>query len=207
VQNIKTRDAIGVTISAVIVIILSYFLFDRDIANFFDDYVTTDLQKFLKVVTTLGRADLYVVLSLVCFVIYRKRDMFIKKLSLLIFWSVVGSGIAVNILKVFFARFRPLALFNDNHYGFTFFDRGYMINSFPSGHTTTVFSVYMLLALIFPKYRVWFLLVAIITASTRVFLAAHYLSDVIAGGLLGSFVAYFLYKRYYLTDMAVENES
>lgn len=206
-QNIKIRDAIAIILVTGIIVIISYFFFDRDIALFFDEVVTKDMTIFLDILTTLGRGDLYIVLSLIIFLIYRKKDMFYKKLSLSILWSVIASGVLVNILKVFFARHRPLALFDDNLYGLTWFDGGYIVASFPSGHTTTVFSVFILLILIFPRYKVWFLVVAMITASTRVVLAAHYLSDVIAGGLLGSFVAYFIYKKYYLKDDEVKNDS
>ena len=206
-QNIKIRDAIAIILVTGIIVIISYFFFDRDIALFFNEVVTKDMTIFLNILTTLGRADLYIVLSLIIFLIYRKKDMFYKKLSLSILWSVIASGVVVNILKVFFARHRPLALFNDNLYGLTWFDRGYIVTSFPSGHTTTVFSVFILLILIFPRYKVWFLVVAMIIASTRVVLAAHYLSDVVAGGLLGSFVAYFIYKKYYLKDDKVKNDS
>jgi len=60
--------------------------------------------------------------------------------------------------------------------------------SFPSGHTTEVFAVATILALLFPD-RLFVILVfiwALIVAYTRMALGVHYPSDILGAALLGS---------------------
>jgi membrane-associated phospholipid phosphatase len=57
--------------------------------------------------------------------------------------------------------------------------------SFPSGHATTAFTVASALVALAPRrQRLWLAIAAGVGAS-RVLLNAHYLSDVVAGGLIG----------------------
>jgi membrane-associated phospholipid phosphatase len=61
-------------------------------------------------------------------------------------------------------------------------------DSFPSGHAATVFATAPLLAALFPRAaRLWPLLAAVV-ALGRVAGGSHYLSDVVAGALLGGLI-------------------
>jgi len=62
------------------------------------------------------------------------------------------------------------------------------LHSFPSGHTTTAFSVFVLLSVLARRRR-WgllFLLLAVGVAFSRVYLAQHFVEDVLAGSALGT---------------------
>ena len=62
------------------------------------------------------------------------------------------------------------------------------LKSFPSGHTTTAFSVFLLLTVL-ARNRRWgfgFLLLAVGVAYSRVYLAQHFVEDVLAGSALGT---------------------
>jgi undecaprenyl-diphosphatase len=57
--------------------------------------------------------------------------------------------------------------------------------SFPSGHSMTAFSMYGTFATLLPGSGWFFFPSALLIALSRVFVGAHYPSDVIVGGLLG----------------------
>jgi undecaprenyl-diphosphatase len=59
------------------------------------------------------------------------------------------------------------------------------LNSFPSGHATTAFTVAAALTAAAPNRRRLWLVVASGIGASRVVLNAHFLSDVIGGGLIG----------------------
>lgn len=175
--------------------ICSYFLFDKSIAYYFHEHIVSNMKYYVKLFSKLGQAEYYLIPSAILYLIYRKKDEFIKKASMLVFSSVVISGIGINIIKVIVARYRPPALFSDNLYGFSGFDFGFLVNSFPSGHSATAFSAYVALMLLFPRYKYLFLIIATLIALSRVFLAVHYFSDVLIGSLIGTLTSIYLYDK------------
>ena len=68
-------------------------------------------------------------------------------------------------------------------------------NSFPSGHTVTAFAMATFLVLTYPKRNIWLplLLVASLTAYSRVYLTHHFPVDVWAGSLIGTLGALLLF--------------
>ena len=76
-------------------------------------------------------------------------------------------------------------------------------NSFPSGHTSTAFTLALLLASIV-KRNIWvyfFPLIAFFVGYSRVYLAQHFVTDVFAGilvGVVSSWLALMVYERYRL---------
>lgn len=78
--------------------------------------------------------------------------------------------------------------------------------SFPSGHTTSGFAIFISLLLIFKnqKLGIFFVIVACFIGLSRTYLSYHFFTDVIAGSFLGTFTAiimhYFLKKPLKLAD-------
>jgi undecaprenyl-diphosphatase len=62
--------------------------------------------------------------------------------------------------------------------------------SFPSGHTMTAFAVAIPLSLFYPTLTVGLLFCALSIALSRILLGMHFLSDVIAGALIGTGLGY-----------------
>jgi undecaprenyl-diphosphatase len=62
--------------------------------------------------------------------------------------------------------------------------------SFPSGHTITAFAVAIPLCHFYPALMVGLMFCAISVAISRILLGMHFLSDVVAGGILGAAIGY-----------------
>jgi undecaprenyl-diphosphatase len=65
--------------------------------------------------------------------------------------------------------------------------------SFPSGHTMTAFAVAIPLSLFYPTLAIGLLFCALSIAMSRILLGMHFLSDVVAGALIGTGLGYLGY--------------
>ncbi len=126
---------------------------------------------------------------------YRKNSYWAARVRFF-FISVAATGIAAIPLKLLFGKARPSKLFDENLYGFQWFapTDAYGLHGFPSGHTTTAFSVATALALIFPRFAVLFYLGATLVGLSRIGVLYHYPSDVVAGAMLGTVLTLLLYR-------------
>lgn len=97
--------------------------------------------------------------------------------------ALVVSGLVSRIIKILVARPRPNAAAETLDAWWPSLAAAY--NSFPSGHATAVFTVVAVFALVAPSGRRWLYLAAAVVASSRVVVDAHYVSDVVGGGMLG----------------------
>ncbi len=63
----------------------------------------------------------------------------------------------------------------------------HLYNSFPSGHSATAFGIFVLLVFITRKewLRFLYLMVAVLTAFSRVYLSQHFMADAVAGSIIG----------------------
>src|SRR5271170_5823690 len=99
----------------------------------------------------------------------------------------VGLGILVfRKLKKAIGRKRPCSL--EPHCWATLLPPDQF--SFPSGHTITAFAVAISLGTFYPAMMAELLFCAASVACSRILLGMHFLSDVIAGGLLGAGLGY-----------------
>ena len=191
-----------VSLITIFVSIVSYIFFDRDIALYFNSH--KDFFEIFNIITKFGDSKYYILISLLIFLvtyILEKRGINrffkLKRASLLIFLTIIFSGLIVNILKVIFARFRPKAYILDGSYGFNWFEFGYIVNSFPSGHSATAFSIFVALSFLYKKLAPLFIFIALLIAFSRVVIVAHYLSDILIGSLIGVLSSIYLYKKMY----------
>lgn len=110
------------------------------------------------------------------------------------FWSSLlcfyVPALITQFLKhmVFTNHFRPSRLMNDFtqlHYvpGVEI----HSLNSFPSGHTTSAFTVFLFLALLTSnkKWGIVFLLIAALVGISRIYLLQHFFQDVLFGSFIG----------------------
>lgn len=171
--------------------ILLLFLNKGDLVLFFSDNRTDFWNTFFIYGTKLGEEYIYL-LGLVglLFVKYRYA----------IFVPVVAGITAVfsALLKIFFAHLRPKLWFEELGEILTFVPDIYVnvgYTSFPSGHTFSGFAIFGYLALCSNRWwlKILFASFAIITGLSRVYLAQHFLEDIVFGGFLGTTLAIGVY--------------
>lgn len=106
-----------------------------------------------------------------------------------VFFSVALASASINIVKRLIGRARPDLFAQVGDFHFQFANFGYDYASFPSGHSTTAGAVFMALGLLFPRFRLAFVCLAIFFGLARVAVGAHYPSDVAAGLFYGAWVS------------------
>ncbi|MEO8348629.1 MAG: phosphatase PAP2 family protein, partial [Acidobacteriota bacterium] len=94
--------------------------------------------------------------------------------------AVAGAGLAANALKLVFQIPRP---------------QGVASWSFPSGHATTAFALAAVLGYLWPRIAPLFFLAALFGGLARVFYRAHFVVDVLCGGVLGAVIGLLVAKR------------
>ena len=105
--------------------------------------------------------------------------------------AVADAEIVTTVLKDATKRVRPAGFpaQGGNLYDSWLESRGSFVRgngSFPSGHTITAFAVAISVGLFYPQLLVCLLAAAFLIAASRIILGMHFLSDVLAGGVLGT---------------------
>ncbi len=119
------------------------------------------------------------------FLFYFKK----KQEGLALLYAFIVSGIIVQIIKNLVSSPRPKLFFEPGQYLF-FVDNISLSNnsSFPSGHTATAFAIATVLILLMKdkKWQLPVLVAAVLVGYSRIYLAQHFLADVLVGAVIGS---------------------
>lgn len=188
--------------ASVIGAILLLVLFaDRPIAAF-AAAAEGPLFDLLRSITHVGRAQWWlagIAVGLAAFAVWRWRTASARDAALSS-WAMaallfVAAAIAVpgligDIVKFATGRPRPRAPGGPGFFDFAPFGFESDYHSFPSGHATTLFGLAFALGLLLPRLRWPLLLLAAVIAGARLFVKAHYASDLVAGAALAGFAAH-----------------
>lgn len=158
-----------------------------DAVVFFNSWHSDLLDPILVSITRLGE---YYGFFLVAIILLLRRNWNMFFAYLLTCLIMLG---LVSLLKhIIFSDFmRPSVVLEKEHLHFV---KGLHINrkfSFPSGHTTASFTYFIFLALNIKSNGWKFLLLAlaVLVGFSRIYLAQHFLQDVIVGSVLGVLLA------------------
>ena len=197
----------------------SYYFLDKPITRFFHALAGSKVEMIFDYITEFGEGFYWIVYPGGIYLIYRiskkitagpawlrkhleeDREFRMQAMAFVAMVAVI-SGIAVNLLKLVFARYRPIEYFLNDKFGFSWFDYGYRIASFPSGHSATALSVALAFALIFPRFKFVIMALGVLVLFSRVVVVEHYLSDVIMGGYVGVITTLYLYQKFYMSKLA-----
>jgi membrane-associated phospholipid phosphatase len=148
---------------------------------------STQADYFFNYVTFLGEWILWVPIFL--YALFIKREFFLPVLAALAICTLLTH---VGKRVIFEGQPRPLLLLKEVARAVPILKHNNYVNSFPSGHTSTAFTTALLLSFIVrKKFAVYFFpLVAFLVGYSRVYLAQHFVTDVIAGSIIGIISSY-----------------
>ncbi|MBA3664345.1 MAG: phosphatase PAP2 family protein [Bacteroidetes bacterium] len=103
-----------------------------------------------------------------------------------------------SLLKYHYDVDRPFHVFKWTiHLPLKYVDAGdlHIHNSFPSGHATQAFAIFMCLVFCCrrPELKFLFFILALMATFSRVYLSQHWLVDITAGSIIGTFSSLFFY--------------
>lgn len=158
-------------------------LFDETIMSLIGKIQTPFLMSFFSLITHLGSEFFIIVAFFILVVILMTRRR--KRAAMAAFFSFIGSAAFTLLLKNFFGRPRPFGCLPPGD-----------CLAFPSGHATMAFYFYGLLNYLIFRFlpvslRVFLgissaiVILIFLIALSRLFLGAHYPSDILGGFFLG----------------------
>jgi membrane-associated phospholipid phosphatase len=200
-DDLFKKTAITAAIVAMIYLAM-FFFFDRAVDLWVhNNYSNTWLFQLGTYISYLAKGELFLIAIAICFILIIISYPNIKRRGtrylLYICISVSIAIIIGNALKYLLGRYRPIMLFEHNLYGLHFFSSEWALNSTPSGHTIRAFSLLTALSLLYRRFTVVFISVAVLIGISRVAVTAHYPSDVLFGAFIGIFTAAWTYKYFF----------
>ncbi len=136
----------------------------------------------MPLITRLGEDLVIILIGISFFILGKKKG---KITSVLIITALFLARLSVLVLKRITHRPRPFLVYENAHLiGTAFF------SSFPSGHTTLATAVCIILCFKYKRFSLIFIILALLVGISRLYVGQHYPTDILAGFVLGSIVAY-----------------
>ncbi len=181
---------------------LIFLFFDYSISKFFYN-INSQTKSLFETLTHFGDSLYFFVPTILVWAVIKiiqnknKIILTISDISLFIFFNILFSGIAVQIFKHILGRPRPPMFHSYNLSSLDFFQFDSKWHSFPSGHTATIFAFIFCLIFLFPKIKNILITIAVVIASTRVIVGAHYVSDIFGGALVAYITSILLREKFF----------
>lgn len=129
-------------------------------------------------VSQVGTGEVIFLVSVLCYVMRRKKDR--GALALLLIAGLAAAYYVVASVKGVVGRPRPFILMPDAN--LFSIEKSF---SFPSGHAANAFMAATILSEFFGSWRAVLFFVAALIGYSRIYLGVHFLSDIIAGAIVG----------------------
>jgi membrane-associated phospholipid phosphatase len=184
-SNIKSCKTYFIGLIIVVLFTASFLLYSGKTVAFLslNSYHSFWLNVFFINYTFIGDGIFALCLITLLYCYFKKKEQ-----SIAMLYAFLLSGVAVQIIKNLVSAPRPKLFFEAGQYMFFIDDVVKTGNaSFPSGHTTTAFAI-ATVAVMLIKNRNWqlpILIAAVLVGYSRIYLAQHFLIDVIIGASIG----------------------
>lgn len=193
----RTRPLLVGGVWTTLLCVLLMLVVDRPVALWLKAGVQGDWKGFWQIVTRLGEGLPWYLLGLAGWAWSRARMagalmvetwtrwQAIARVWLVFLAALAGSGLVVTVMKAVIGRLRPVWLFREDLYGFAPLSLQSAANSFPSGHSQTIWAVMAMLMVMLPRHWPTWAALGVMVAASRLFVTVHYPSDVLAGSAIG----------------------
>lgn len=156
------------------------------------------LNPIMQFITTLGDKGFFWILACILLVLFKKT----RRIGVIAAVALALNTLIVNvILKTQIMRVRPFVL----EEGLSLITRLPKDSSFPSGHTSASFATAVIMFKGLPRYAgIPALVLAFLIGFSRLYVGAHFPTDVLAGAVIGTTVAlavWWYFKKYVYKDL------
>jgi membrane-associated phospholipid phosphatase len=180
-------------ITAAIAIAVSFHC-DDSVREFIMQHQNPAIRNFMRYVSLFGDWPLHAAVGLVLLgLAWRRGSEEWTRIFLAMLLAMLLAGVADTVIKRTIPRARP-SVQTDTRWGGPRFSSKY--HSFPSGHVGASTAFFAVLLIARRRVGLACLAIPILIGFSRMYLGAHYLSDVVCAAVLGTLcalvVAYFL---------------
>lgn len=184
--------------SCILAVVVCYFWVDRTVAFFVYDHHINSIKLFRWLTYPPPEVQNWSALMLTVLMVRRARGPF-EKWQKVLFVACISLIVADTFrisLGDVFGRYWPETWTHDNPsligtgtYGFHPFQRGDDVGSFPSGHACRILGFAGVWMIAMPGTRVVVMVLSVPMLVSLVAMNYHFVSDVIAGSVLGALIA------------------
>ena len=192
------RRSLKVTAWCILAVVICYFWVDRAVAFFVYDHHINTIEVFRWLTYPPPEVQNWSALVLTILIVRRAWGPFLRwqKVLFVACISLIVADTFRISLGDLFGRYWPNTWTHDNPsligtgaYGFHPFERGDDVGSFPSGHACRILGFAGVWMIAMPASRVIALVLSVPMLLSLVAMNYHFVSDVIAGSVLGALIA------------------
>jgi membrane-associated phospholipid phosphatase len=186
---------IGIVIAATAIAVS--FHFDDSVRDFMMQHQNPAVRNFMRYVSLLGDWPTHTAVGLLLLVLaWRRGSEQWTRIFLAMLLAMMLAGVAGTVIKRTVPRARP-SVYTDTRWGGPRFSSKY--HSFPSGHVGASTAFFGVLLIARRRVGLACLPIPILIGLSRMYIGAHYLSDVVCAAVLGILcalvVAHFAFLR------------
>ena len=190
-KQFRLLSALGwwaLVFAGVTVLVLGSFYLDPNARQWVTQHQNAGVREFMRWVSWLGDWPGHVILGLVLLAIayWRGSKKWMRIFAAMILACALA-GVATRVVKISAGRARPSV---QTEAGWTGPRLSSRFHSFPSGHTAASTAFFATLAFVTWRMGLGLMAIPLLIAFSRMYVAAHYLSDVVCAMLIGAMSAY-----------------
>jgi membrane-associated phospholipid phosphatase len=176
---------IGIGIAAIAIAVS--FHFDESVREFMVQHQNPAMRSFTRYVSFLGDWPLHAAIGLILLgFAWRRGSREWTRIFLAMLLAMMLAGVTGTVIKRSVPRARP-SVHTETHWGGPRFSSKY--HSFPSGHVGASAAFFGILFIARRRIGLVCLSIPILIGFSRMYIGAHYLSDVICAAALGTLCA------------------